>query len=391
MKDKKWKIDYVLLSAISALTLFGIVFLAILSTPFSLEVFGTTNYFLFHQLLRGLIPGIVLGVIFFIIPLSFIVRITPILFLLSLLLSTLVFFPIIGLNYGGASRWINFGIFSFQPSELLKLSVIMYLGLWFKKKFDKGGEGNPSLKKIRRLGYFSKKLKFHQARYNLKNFFIPFSVLIGVISLILILQPDISTLGVIVLVSILIYFSGGTPLWHVILMIFGGLSSLLILIKISPYRFYRLLLFLQPELDPLGMGFQIKQSLIAVGSGGITGQGLGMSSQKLGFLPHPMSDSVFAVIAEETGFIGSFILILVFLIIFWRGIKIAKSTNDKFLGLTALGISSWIIIQSFVNISALTGVLPLTGIPLPFISYGSSHLVVELIAAGILLNISRNV
>ncbi len=160
--------------------------------------------------------------------------------------------------------------------------------------------------------------------------------------------------------------------------------------QLAPYRVNRLLVFFNPGIDPMGIGYQLKQSLIAVGSGGITGVGLGMSIQKLGFLPQPISDSIFAVFSEEAGFVGSLFLIFLFLIFLWRGLKIAKETGNRFCQLTALGITSWIVIQAFVNIGAMIGILPLTGIPLPFIGYGGSALVTTLIGAGILLNISKN-
>ena len=160
--------------------------------------------------------------------------------------------------------------------------------------------------------------------------------------------------------------------------------------KIAPYRAARLLVFLNPETDPMGMGYQLKQALIAVGSGGIFGLGLGMSVQKFGFLPQSMADSIFAIFSEETGFIGSLILIFLFLIFFWRGFKIAKKSMDQFSKLAALGISCWIILQALINIGSMIGIIPLTGVPLPFLSYGGSALVTELIGVGILLNISKN-
>jgi len=162
------------------------------------------------------------------------------------------------------------------------------------------------------------------------------------------------------------------------------------LIKLAPYRAARLLVFLKPETDPMGMGYQIKQALIAIGSGGIFGLGLGTSGQRLGFLPQSMADSIFAIMAEETGFVGGLILIALFLVFLWRGFKIGKSSQNKFSQLLAVGISSWIVIQAFINIGSMVGILPLTGIPLPFISYGGSALVSELIGVGILLNISKN-
>ena len=161
--------------------------------------------------------------------------------------------------------------------------------------------------------------------------------------------------------------------------------------EIKDYQKKRILVFLNPDLDPMGIGYQAKQAQITVGSGGIFGVGFGMSLQKYGFLPHPISDSIFAIFAEETGFIGSLVLILGFLILFWRGVEIGKRAQTQFQKLMALGISYWIVLQAFLHISAMIGLLPLTGIPLPFISYGASHLIVELIGIGVLLNISKNI
>jgi cell division protein FtsW len=152
----------------------------------------------------------------------------------------------------------------------------------------------------------------------------------------------------------------------------------------------RILVFLNPGIDPMGMGYQMKQILITIGSGGIFGLGLGMSVQKFGWIPQTMSDSIFAIFAEETGFVGSVVLIFLFLLLLWRGFRIAKMSQNKFSQLLAMGISCWICIQAFINIGAMIGLLPLTGIPLPFISYGGSHMVAELIGIGILLNISKS-
>ena len=185
------------------------------------------------------------------------------------------------------------------------------------------------------------------------------------------------------------YFLASTPIYHTILIFLIGVGGLSLLIKTSTYRFHRFITFLHPEIDPMGIGYQIKQALIAVGSGGIFGQGLGANLEKRSFLPHPMSDSIFAILAEETGFLGSFIIILLFLIFAWRGFYIGRKSEDKFSQLTALGITFWIVIQAFINIGVMLGILPLTGIPLPFFSYGGSALIAELIGIGILLNISQ--
>jgi cell division protein FtsW len=162
------------------------------------------------------------------------------------------------------------------------------------------------------------------------------------------------------------------------------------MVKFEQYRLDRWLIFLHPETDPLGKGFQLRQSLIALGSGGIFGKGLGMSTQKFGYLPQAMSDSVFAIIGEELGIIGATVLIILFILFFWLGLRIAKNSNDKFSKMTAIGIVIWITLQAFVNMASAAGVFPLAGIPLPFFSYGGSHLVTELIGVGLLLNISKN-
>jgi cell division protein FtsW len=162
------------------------------------------------------------------------------------------------------------------------------------------------------------------------------------------------------------------------------------LIKFEPYRLDRWLIFLHPNADPLGKGFQLRQSLISLGSGGVFGKGLGMSVQKYGFLPQAMSDSIFAIIGEETGAIGCIALIAIFILFFWLGLQISKNSNDKFSKMTSIGIVFWITLQAFINISSVAGIFPLTGVPLPFFSYGGSHLVVELIGVGLLLNISKN-
>ncbi len=189
--------------------------------------------------------------------------------------------------------------------------------------------------------------------------------------------------------ALVMYFVASTPIWQTLSICLIAAGGLFALIKIAPYRLNRLLVFLKPATDPMGIGYQIKQALIAVGSGGIIGVGLGMSRQKFGFLPQSIGDSIFAIFSEETGFIGAFILVFLFATLAWRGFKIAKNCQDKFSQLLASGITFWIILQTFINIGSTVGILPLSGIPLPFISYGGTALVNELVAMGILLNISK--
>jgi len=371
--------DITLIIACGILIILGILILSSVSATLSQEKFGNSFYFLSHQIFFGLIPGIILAFLMFKIKLTFLKKWSPFLLLLNLLILGLVFVPKIGVSLGGATRWIDLKFFSLQPAEFLKLTFFLYLASWLESKTQS-------------LSSSVKSFKYKPPQSSFSVFgLVAFFILLILISIFLIFQPNISTLGVIVLVGALMYFGAGTPFWHSILIILLASGGLLALIKMAPYRASRLLIFFNPEFDPMGKGYQLKQALIAIGSGGIFGLGLGMSRQKFGFLPQSMSDTIFAILAEEIGFIGGLILISLFLIFLWRGIKIAKGSTDKFSQLVALGISSWICLQAFINIGAMIRILPPTGIPLPFISYGGSHLIAELMGVGILLNISKNI
>jgi len=379
IKKKKSSPDYILIITVTLLLFLGILILASVSAHISQVIFGNPHHLLVRQIISMAI-GLALAFLAFKIPLEFLRKIAPLLFLGNLVLLAMVFIPGIGLELEGATRWIRLGLISFQPSEFLKITFILYLASWLALRSEK------SKKKSKRLvllnSYKTKLTAF-------SGTLVAFLFVISLVSLFLIIQPDIGTLVVIISTAILIYFLANMPLWHTALMFLMGSFGLFVLIKIAPYRMDRFLVFLNPELDPLGMGFHIKQAFIAIGSGGIFGVGLGQSIQKYGFLPQPIADSIFAVFAEETGFIGSIILIFLFFIFLWRGFRIGKLSQDKFSQLTAFGITLWIIIQAFVNIGSMIGVVPLTGIPLPFISHGGSALITVLIGVGILLNISK--
>jgi len=361
--------DYFLLGVSIFLLMFGIIILASVSAAFSFKKFDDTAYLLRHQILMGLIPGLILGFILYKIDLSLIKKWAPRLFLFNLFLLIAVFLPILGSNFGTASSWIYLGIVSFQPAEFLKLTFILYLAAWLTTRTDK----TVSVKIPRE---FNRTL-------------VAFLLALAIVCLLLILQPDVGTLAIIAVTAVAMYFSTNLPLVHTFLIFLIGSAVFYSMVKISPYRLNRLLVFLNSDIDPMGIGYQMKQALIAIGSGGVAGVGLGLSIQKHGFLPQSISDSIFAVFSEETGFIGAFFLIFLFLVFAWRGFKIAKESKDKFCQLVALGITVWIISQTFVNIGAMIGMLPLTGVPLPFISYGGSALVAELAGLGILLNISK--
>jgi len=391
------KPDYILIIVTVILIILGIIILANVSAPLSLERFGTTYYFLNHQLLFGLLPGLILAFLAFRIRLDFLKKWVPLLLLINLILLAMVYLPGLGVEFRGAARWINLGPISFQPSEFLKLTFILYLAAWLaspvrNQRFSNGanriGNEKPSRKQLR-WGHSQTRYLPEAGGWWGGCSLLTFLIVIGMISLLLIFQPDISTLGIIILVAGLMYFLAKTPLWQSFLIIFIIATFLFSLIKLAPYRAARFLVFFDPAVDPMGIGYQIKQALIAVGSGGISGLGLGMSQMKFGFLPQSIADSIFAIFAEETGFIGSTLLIFLFLVFFWRGFRIGKLSQDKFSQLTAWGVTAWICLQSFINIGAMIEVLPLTGIPLPFISYGGSALVAELVGVGILLNMLR--
>jgi len=342
----------------------GFLVLASTSAPLSQEKFGESFYYLRHQTIFGLIPGLVLLFVFYKIDLNLLKKYSLILLLAILILTTLVFVPKIGIKIRGGARWIGFGPFSFQPSEFLKLAFIIYLAGWLES----------------------------QTKTKDKNFtktLIAFLIILAIISLILIAQPDVSTLGVIFATALVMFFLSKTPIWQTFLILALAVLVFIPLIKVVPYRFFRILTFLNPDFDPLGIGYQTKQALIAIGSGKLFGLGLGLSQQKFGILPQSFSDTIFAIFAEETGFFGCLFLIFLYLMFFWRSFKIGKEKKEEFQRLLAFGISFWICFQAFINIGAMIRILPLTGIPLPFFSYGGSHLMSEMGAVGILLKISK--
>ena len=367
---KKHAPDIILLLCCLLLLVSGVLILASVSSSLSLQRTGTTFYYLNHQLLFGFLPGLLLGSFAFFTPLSFFKKWSFVLLLFSLALLALVFLPGIGGEVGTANRWIYVGGFSFQPSEFLKLAFILYMASWLSSRAS-------STKPDR-----SEKETFSKT-------FVPFAVVMAVVSAFLILQPDVSTLGVIAATGLVMYFLAGTPLWHTFVLAGFGLAAFAALAVLASYRWERIQVFLDPSLDPLGKGYQLNQALIGIGSGGLFGAGLGLSFQKFGVLPEPISDSIFAVFAEETGFLGSIFLISLFAVFAWRVFVIARRAHERFAGFCAAGIGVWISLQAAVNIASMLALVPLTGIPLPFISYGGSALAVELIALGILLNISK--
>ena len=362
MKHQK-SCDKILLIAVLLLSIFGLIMISSASVVVSYNNFGYNHYYLSHQFFYGFIPGMILLFLFQKIDYHIFKKYALIFLILTIIFLFLVFIPAFGYDLKGANRWINIGDFSFQPSEIAKLTFILYLAAWLEKKG-------------RNVRNFSETL-------------VPFVILIIAISIPLIMQPDIGTLSVIILTAVIIYFAAGAKLSHIFLLGLGGMAALFVLIKIAPYRINRLMVFMYPELDPQGIGYQINQALLALGSGGILGLGFGHSRQKFNYLPEPIGDSIFAITGEEMGFVGLFVLMALFLIVALRGFKIASRAPDDFGRFIAVGITSWIIFQALTNMAAITSLIPLTGIPMPFVSYGGSALIISLAGVGILLNISK--
>ncbi|OGI29387.1 MAG: cell division protein FtsW [Candidatus Moranbacteria bacterium RIFOXYA12_FULL_44_15] len=356
-------IDNKLLYSLFALLLFGLAMIASAGIAYSRTRFGDPYYFFKHQLFYGVLPGLVVLFITQKINYNFWKKVSFPFFAVSIIFLILVFVPAFGSKIYGASRWLRLGSFSFQPSEMLKLSIVVYLAAWLESRSER-----------------------------VKDFYeglVPFTVIVGLVSFLLIKQPDMGTLGVIILISMSVFFVSGARISHMALMGGTGLAALWILIKTESYRMDRFLVFLHPELDPRGIGYQINQALLAIGSGGIFGVGLGHSLQKFNYLPEPVGDSIFAIIGEELGLIGCVILISIFVFLALRGFRIAQNAPDKFSEFLAAGITAWIIFQAFINMAAISGLIPLTGIPLPFISYGGTSIIFLMAGVGILLNISK--
>jgi cell division protein FtsW len=367
MKDyrKTWhKPDYKFLITLFAIIFLGMIMLSSASVALSYEKFGNAYYYVNHQIIFGLLPGLFLLVVFSLIDYRHWKKISFAALVLSIILLVAVFIPGLRAEYGTAKSWLSILGVSFQPAELVKLTFLVYLASWLENRGKK------------KAG-------------DLREGLIPFLFVLGVITILLILQPDIGTMMIIILFSLVVYFVGGANLLHMAIFGLGGFMSLLLLIKISPYRSARLMTFLHPELDPQGVGYHINQAFLAIGSGGFWGRGFGMSRQKFQYLPEVAGDSIFAIVAEELGFFIATLIIIAFLYLMYRGFKIAQTAPDNFAKLLVVGIIAWIMIQSFVNIGAMVGLMPLTGVPLPFISYGGTAMAVLLAACGIVINISR--
>jgi cell division protein FtsW len=355
--------DRSFVTAIFTLLCFGLVLLFSASSVVSYARYGNTYYYFTHQLIA---VGIGLVAFFIASKINYRVwkRYAFFFLIFSIVLLTLVFIPGIGADYGTAKSWINVFGYSFQPAELVKLSFLIYLATWLEAK--KGD-----------LGSFSGGI-------------VPFLSILGIISVLMLAQPDLGTLFIIAFTSMLVFFVGGGKVRHIFLVVvFAGLLLFVMLNIKSSYQSDRFKCLKDPSYSAQDKCYQINQSLIAVGSGGWFGRGLGQSRQKFMYLPEVWGDSIFPIAAEEIGFVFSSLLILLFLFIFYRGLIIARAAPDLYGRTLATGIIVWLAVQTFLNIGGMINLIPMTGVPLPFVSAGGSAILSALIAMGILTNISK--
>lgn len=354
--------DMIILGSTLVLLAIGVVMVYSASAVTAFHDYGDSYYYLKRQLIFA-----VLGIIgmFFVMNVDYWVwkRFAKIALIVCFALLVLVLIPGIGVVRGGARSWLGIGAFGIQPSEFMKLGMILFMAKWMSD-----GKLN--------LNLFTKGL------------LPPLGLMCLAFGLIM-LQPDLGTGAVLVGATMLVIFAAGAKLSHLGALAGVGVAGLVGLILAAPYRLQRITAFLDPWQDPLGAGYQSIQSLYAIGPGQLVGLGLGMSRQKYAYLPEPQTDFIFSIIAEELGFIGGATVLLLFLLLVWRGMRTAMTAPDSFGSLLAIGIIGMIAVQVIINIGVVIGMMPVTGITLPLISAGGSSLTLILTAIGILLNISR--
>jgi cell division protein FtsW len=354
--------DYTYLTLVGMLVLFGLVMISSSSVVISVERFNHNYGYVIKQSTALGIGIIGLGVASRIHYSRWRLYALP-LFLLSLLFLLMVFIPGLGKSAKGAARWINIGSFQLQPSEVVKVATVLYLSYWLEKRGDR----------IKTFSYG----------------FFPFILLLVPVVLILIAQRDMGTLLVILGTAAMMFYVAGATATQITSGVMGGVALVLLLVIIAPYRMQRLTTFFNPDADKLGAGYHINQSSIAIGSGGLWGRGFGKSLQKYLYLPEPHTDSIFAIVVEELGFFRSIIVLGIIALLAMRGYQIAMHSPDAFSRFVVFGLVTMLLLQAIINIGAIMGVLPLTGVPLPFISYGGTSLIMSLVATGIIINISR--
>jgi len=371
--QKRKSVDYFLVIGILLLVVFGLIMINSVSVYDYLLTLKdpsqyTINTFALKQaILVGI--GLVMFTLVSMVHYKFWRKMSLPMYIFGVFMLLLLFHPSFGRKLNGATGWLSFGAMfpSIQPIEFVKLAIVLYLARWLEPKVEE--------------------LK------SMENGFIPFCIIVGIVGLLVAAQPDFGGLLVIIPTTVVMFYVAGARTKH--LLIVGMIGMMILFFAFSAFKHVRDRFsdFLDPTIDPSNknVGWQIQQSLIAVGSGGFMGRGINKSIQKWGYLPEVQNDTIFAAVAEETGFRGAIALILIFLFIGWRGLLISRYAPDKFAKYTAFGISFWIIWQAFINIGVTIKILPLTGITLPFISAGGSSLLINMVSMSILVNISRYV
>ncbi len=358
------KANYIMLGSIGMLIVAGLAILASASSHMAARNFGDAYYFLKHQVVNGFLVGVVGFLVGYFIPLKFLKKAAFPILLVNLAMLVAVFTPL-GANFGTSSRWLEIAGIPIQPSEFLKITFIMYVSAWLTAKGkDRKSDAFEGL--------------------------IPFMIICAIIGGLLIAQPSTSILAIILTAAFVIYFVGGMKLTHIFVMGTLAIAAIGVVIFTSPYRKDRIITFFNPTEDVKGKSYHINQALTTIGSGGVVGVGYGKSTLKESALPEPIGDSIFAIIAEEFGFIGSAFFIILYFLIVISGFLGSLRVRNEFGKLMLIGFSSLIGIQAFIHIGAISGVIPLTGVPLPFISYGGTALATFMAMSGLMANIIKN-
>ncbi|MBN1872106.1 MAG: putative lipid II flippase FtsW [Candidatus Omnitrophica bacterium] len=340
----------------------GVVMIYSSSAIYAYEKYGDNLFYLKRHLL-WVAAGLITAIFFMKIDIGIIKRHSRKLMLLAFFLLIIVLLPKVGAVKGGARRWINLGFINFQPIEIIKPFYIIYLADFLDRKSARGN----SLLKV----------------------YLPCLLTIFMASFLILLQPDLGSAVELALVGFIVLYAYGSRLKHLFLTVASSLPILFYVVVKSPYRLARIFAFMDPWKDPQGTGFQLIQSFIALGSGGLFGVGLGNSKQKLFYLPESHTDFIFSIIGEEFGFVGTAFIVIVFLLLVWKCFAVAFGRQSEFARLTAIGISSMIGIEAIINIGVSSGIMPTKGLPLPFMSYGGSSMIAHLILIAIILNISK--
>ena len=361
-KSAKFLIDFPTIVATIILVIFGLIMIYDASIVAAHKDFGDKLYYFKNQLVWASLGTIAL-VVLSLIDYHKLIKYGPILFVAALFLLIIVLIPQIGTKIYGARRWINLAGFNFQPSEFAKIALIFY-GTYILAKFQK---------------------------FNIRLFDILYVLFLptAIATILVLLEPDLGSSLIFVAISLGTYFAAGGPTWHFLLMVPTVLGASIVAVITQPYRLARLKSFFDPNFDPQGASYQINQIITAVASGGLLGVGIGSSRGKFDFIPEVQSDAIFAVVAEEFGFIGSIVLIGLLLFLITRALTIASRARDFEGKILAIGLTILIASQALLNLGSIVVLIPLTGIPLPFISYGGSSLLVMMSAIGILISIKR--